>query len=148
VTKWRAAFVGCSSLATLACSASEPATLRQTLSARDAWARAADSGATTALYFTLANGGAETDTLLSVTSEAATDATLHISTQQGRMMHMSRVANLPVPANDSVAFRPLGAHVMLTGLGRQLAGGDSVSATLAFASGRTVRVVAGVRPPR
>ncbi len=117
------------------------------LSVRDAWARPADSGATTALYFTLANDGPETDTLLTVTSVEAASAMLHVSTQRGSMMHMSAVTALPVPGGDSVSFRPLGAHVMLSGLVRPLIEGDSVSATLAFASGRTVGVVAGVRRP-
>lgn len=131
-----------------ACGASESATIPVVeLEVRSAWARAADSGATAAVYFTLENSGARTDTLTSVTSDAAESASLHISTQHGNMMHMSPVTMLPVPAYDSVSFRPLGAHVMLTGLKRPLIEGDSISATLAFASGRTVGVVAGVRRP-
>ena len=144
---WRAAFVGCSSLVVLACGTSESAEFATPLSVRDAWSRTADSGAMTAIYFTLVNDGPETDTLLSAASDEAASATLHVSTQRGSMMHMSPVTALPVPGEDSVSFRPLGAHVMLTGLVRPLIEGDSVSATLAFASGRTVRVVAGVRRP-
>jgi len=117
------------------------------LTVRNAWSRTADSGATTAVYFTLENSGARGDTLLSVTTDVAATAELHVSTQHGSMMHMSPVTALPVPAYDSVSFRPLGAHVMLTGLKRPLIEGDSISATLAFASGRTVGVVAGVRRP-
>lgn len=142
-----AVFVGCCSLVVLACGTSESAPLARDLSVRDAWARTADSGGNAALYFTLANDGPETDTLLSVSSEWATEAALHVSTQRGQMMHMSPVRTLPLPGEDSVSFRPLGAHVMLMGLMRPLVEGDSVSATLAFASGRTVRVVAGVRRP-
>jgi copper(I)-binding protein len=72
---------------------------------------------------------------------------MHVSTQHDGMMHMSQVTSLPVPGNDSVAFRPLGAHVMLTGLQRPLTVGDSVNITLRFVSGRTVEVRAGVRQP-
>jgi copper(I)-binding protein len=147
VRNWRAAFVGCSSVLVLACAKQETEEFARQLSVRDAWARPADSGAMTAVYFTLANGGPNTDTLLSTASDDAASAMLHISTQRGSMMHMSPVSALPVPGEDSVSFRPLGAHVMLTGLVRPLVEGDSVSATLAFASGRTVRVVAGVRRP-
>jgi copper(I)-binding protein len=131
----------------LACGTTESAVFAQHLSVKDAWSRPADSGAMTAMYFTLANAGPDTDTLLGVSSDEAASARLHISTQRGSMMHMSAVSALPVPGEDSVSFRPLGAHVMLSGLVRPLIEGDSVSATLAFASGRTVRVVAGVRRP-
>ena len=151
MTRWRAAFVGCSSLllmAVAACGSSESATIPVVeLSARNAWARTADSGATAAVYFTLENSGTTDDTLSAVTSDVAESASLHISTQHGSLMHMSLVTMLPVPAHDSVSFRPLGAHVMLTGLTRPLIEGDSILATLAFASGRTVRVVASVRRP-
>src|SRR5690606_13892788 len=110
-------------------------------------ARAADSGANTAIYFTLANAGEVTDTLSDVQSTEAELTEMHISTQHGGMMRMSRVTALPVPGEDSVSFRPLGAHVMLMRVRRPLAEGDSVDATLLFASGRSLAVRAGVRRP-
>jgi periplasmic copper chaperone A len=117
------------------------------LSVRGAWARAADSGAMTAVYFTLANDGEASDTLTGVSSADASVTEMHISTQRNGMMHMSPVTALPVPAQDSVSFRPLGAHVMLTGVVRPLTEGDSVTATLSFVSGATLTVRAGVRKP-
>lgn len=118
------------------------------LEARSAWARPADSGATSAVYFVLGNAGEGSDTLTSVESIGlAATAEMHVSTQHNRMMHMSPVSSLPLPANDSVAFRPLGAHVMLTDLTRTLIPGDSISLTLRFISGRSVEVRAGVREP-
>lgn len=117
------------------------------LDARDAWARPADSGAMSAVYFTLGNTGSEADTLVGVASDVAARTELHVSMQQGRTMHMSPVTSLPVPAGDSVSFRPLGAHVMLTDLQRPLTPGDSLRVTLRFQSGRTVEVNAGVRQP-
>ena len=117
------------------------------LSTHDAWARPADSGAMSAVYFTLGNAGAESDTLVAVASEIAARTEMHVSMQQGRTMHMSQVTSLPVPADDSVAFRPLGAHVMLMDLRRPLVPGDTLSVTLSFHSGRTVEVRAGVRQP-
>ena len=155
MTKWRAAFAGCSSpfflalLLQLGCGTTESAATIPPveLTVRGAWVRAADSGATAALYFALINEGTTADTLTGVTSADAESASLHISTQHGEMMHMSLVTTLPVPAQDSVLFRPLGAHVMLTGLKRPLIEGDSILATLVFASGRTAGVVADVRRP-
>jgi periplasmic copper chaperone A len=152
----RRIFASCCKLSVLAlaalvgaaCSPQEASPNVSPLEARSAWARPADSGATSAVYFVLGNAGQSSDTLTSVESSGLAATTeMHVSTQRGGMMHMSEVTSLPVPADDSVAFRPLGAHVMLTGLQRQLSVGDTVSVTLRFVSGRTVEVRAGVRQP-
>ena len=152
----RRIFASCCKLSVLAlaalvgaaCSPQEASPNVSPLEARSAWARPADSGATSAVYFVLGNAGQSSDTLISVESSGLAATTeMHVSTQRGGMMHMSEVTSLPVPADDSVAFRPLGAHVMLTGLQRQLSVGDTVSVTLRFVSGRTVEVRAGVRQP-
>ena len=152
----RRIFASCCKLSVLAlaalvgaaCSPQEASPDVSPLEARSAWARPADSGATSAVYFVLGNAGQSSDTLISVESSGLAATTeMHVSTQRGGMMHMSEVTSLPVPADDSVAFRPLGAHVMLTGLQRQLSVGDTVSVTLRFVSGRTVEVRAGVRQP-
>ena len=124
-----------------------PAAKPSTLSVSGAWARASDSGATTAVYFVLANSAAIADTIKATRSDAADSVGLHISMQHSGMMHMSELTALPVPANDSVSFRPLGAHVMLTGLRRPLAAGDSVDVWLDFVSGERLVVRAGVRTP-
>jgi copper(I)-binding protein len=135
-------------LVAAACAKQEPATPPSYLEARSAWARPADSGATSAVYFILGNGGVESDTLIGVESSNLAEGTaMHVSTQHNRTMHMSPVTSLPVPGEDSVAFRPLGAHVMLTGLQRPLVPGDTINITLRFVSGRTVEVRAGVRQP-
>ncbi len=117
------------------------------LSVKDAWARAADSGAMTAVYFTLENAANVSDTLAGVESMAAEETAMHMSMEQGGMMRMAALRGLPVPANDSVLFRPLGAHVMLTRLSRSLADGDTVSVRLRFVSGQSMEVRAGVRTP-
>jgi hypothetical protein len=117
------------------------------LFADGAWARAADSGASTAVYFMLENRGDSIDTLQGARSNDAEETGIHISTQRDRMMHMTAVPALPVPPHDSVSFRPLGAHVMLIRVRRALRDGDSVNVTLEFGSGRSVEVRAGVRQP-
>src|SRR5690606_44662 len=114
----RKTFASCSSLIVAAvlgaaCAPKDAANDATRLEAREAWARPADSGAMSAVYFTLGNAGTAADTLVGVASTVAERTEMHISTQHGRTMHMSQVTSLPVPANDSVAFRPLGAHVML-----------------------------------
>jgi hypothetical protein len=132
----------------VACGAASDAAPRgPVLFATNAWARAADSGASTALYFTLENRDSVADTVRGVRASVADAAALHISTQHSGMMHMTPISALPVPARDSVSFRPLGAHVMLTGVRRPLVDGDTVRAVLEFVSGDTVVVSAHVRKP-
>lgn len=117
------------------------------LAARDAWSRAADSGATASVYFSLHNSAADADTLIGVSSDVAQETMMHVSMEHGGMMRMAHVTSLPVPARDSVAFQPLGAHVMLNGLRRALVAGDTIAITLQFSSGRTLGVRSGVRQP-
>ena len=117
------------------------------LAARDAWSRTADSGATASVYFSLHNSAADADTLVGVASDIADETMMHVSMEHGGTMHMAHVTSLPVPARDSVAFQPLGAHVMLSGLRRALVAGDTIALTLRFSSGRTVGVRSSVRQP-
>jgi copper(I)-binding protein len=117
------------------------------LAARDAWSRAADSGATASVYFSLHNSAADADTLIGVSSDVAEETMMHVSMEHGGTMRMAHVTSLPVPARDSVAFQPLGAHVMLNGLRRALVAGDTIAITLQFSSGRTLGVRSGVRQP-
>lgn len=117
------------------------------LSVTDAWARAADSGAMTAVYLTVENTGMVPDTLTGVRTDAAESAGLHMSMEMDGMMHMAALRALPVPAQDTVMFRPMGAHLMLTRLKHPLADGDTVTVTLEFVSGKSIEVRAGVRKP-
>jgi copper(I)-binding protein len=124
-----------------------PARGEPVLYATNAWARAADSGASTAMYFVLENRDSVADTLRGVRASVADAVGLHISMQHSGTMHMTPITALPVPARDSVSFRPLGAHVMLTGVRRALVDGDTVYAVLEFVSGDTLVVAAHVRKP-
>ena len=152
---WPKTFVACvSTLVIAACGPSAeprvevaPPAPASRLSVTEAWARAADSGAMTAVYFTVENRADVPDTLTSVRTGAAEEVGLHMSMEQDGLMHMVPLRALPVPAQDSVLFRPLGAHLMLTRLTRALAAGDTVSVTLEFDSGTSIEVRADVRKP-
>lgn len=113
----------------------------------DPWARTADSSAMTAVYLTLVNAGPTADTLRTVVAQDASEASIHVSMEHDGTMHMMPIPEIPMPAGDSVAFRPLATHLMLTGLTRALADGDSTRLTLTFASGRTLDLWARVRQP-
>jgi len=155
VKTWPKTFVvSASALVCLACgdppreeAPAPPPAPSSRLAVRDAWARPADSGAMTAVYFTVENTAPVPDTLNGVTSDAAELVGLHMSMQHEGTMHMAELSALAVPAEDSLLFRPMGAHVMLTRLTRPLMEGDTVAVRLGFVSGKSIEVRAGVRKP-
>jgi len=118
-----------------------------TMVAMDAWARPADSGATSAAYLVLANRGTTADTVVGVVTEAAESATVHQTMQHEGTMHMSVVSTLLIPAGAEVPLAPLGTHVMLLRLRRPLRAGDTVTFGLALASRDTLLVSAVTRAP-
>jgi periplasmic copper chaperone A len=118
-----------------------------TLEAREAWARPADSGATSAAYLVLANRGTTADTVVGLVTEAAESAAVHQTMQREGTMHMSALPVLPLPAGAEVSLAPLGTHVMLLRLRRALRAGDTVAIGLLLASGDTLPVSAVTRAP-
>ncbi len=87
-----------------------------------------------AVRLVIVNGTDRDDTLESVSSPDATRADVHRSTTdaQGRSV-MGATGALKVPAHSRVTFAPGGLHVMLTGVERDLAVGDTVTLSFTFA---------------
>ncbi len=114
-----------------------------------AWSRPTAQGTTGAGFMTLSNPGAKPDALVSVESPLSSHVMAHQSSMSGGMASMKMVASVPVPAGGSVTFAPGGYHLMFMGLTRPLNVGDSLPATLTFASGAKVKVtfVVGLAPP-
>jgi periplasmic copper chaperone A len=99
----------------------------------DPWARAS-IGATgnTAAYMKLENGGAAPDRLVAAKSDVAAHVSLHESRDDNGIMRMAPVAGIEVPAGGNAELKPLGLHVMLTGLNRPLKAGETFPMTLVF----------------
>jgi len=113
---------------------------------RSAWARAAASGADTAVYFSITNGKVAADTLLSASTDAAQSAGIHqTTTDASGMTGMQMTPSVPIPGGGTVEFAPGGYHVMLTGLKAELKTGDQVKVTLTFQNAGVVTVSAEVR---
>ena len=114
-----------------------------------AWSRPAAQGTTGAGFMTLTNPGAKTDALVAVNSPLAGQVMVHQSSMSGGMASMKMVTTVPVPAGGSVTFAPGGYHLMFIGLTQPLKVGDSLPATLTFASGARVKAafVVGLAPP-
>lgn len=121
------------------------------LEVRQAWSRPAVAGSTGVGYMTLANRGGAPQTLVAVASPWAAKVEMHASSMAGGVMRMARQDKVSVPPHGEVAFSPGSYHLMLLGLKRPLKAGDSVPATLTFASGARLDVSfavgSGLGPP-
>ena len=97
----------------------------------------------TAAYLAVHNRGAET-ALISAFTPAAEVAEIHVMTTDGNIMRMKKIDRLPIPEDGSATLQPRGNHLMLIGLRRDLAPGDSLALTLTFANGQAQTVRAPV----
>ena len=122
-----------------------PAASAAKLAIADAWARPAVAGGTSAVYLTIDNPGPD-DALVAVRCVIAGSAMIHqTTTDASGMTGMSPMERLLVPAGTSVALKPGGAHVMMTGLTRPLVAGERIELRLVFEHAGTITVAAAVR---
>jgi len=116
------------------------------------------TGATSAVFFTIRNDGEQDDALIGATTDVAGRVEMHevvpveVSDGKGEMVGMSqgmrKVETVPLPAGESVEFRPGGLHIMLFDLQRKLVAGDLFQLTLEFEnSAEQIVDVAVVREP-
>ena len=90
----------------------------------------------TAAYLAIHNEGMAT-ALISASTPVAEVAEIHVMTTDGNIMRMKKIDRLPIPEDGSATLQPGGNHLMLIGLRRDLAPGDSIALTLTFANGYT-----------
>ena len=146
-----------------------------TFAATGAWSRPTPPGATDGvIYLTVSTDRADELVDVDVPATVAASAGLHATVIGGDGGHhhgggdgggdgdepgtgdgagdtvtMADVDTFPLAAGGTVVFEPGGNHVMLEGLARPLSLGDRYTATLHFASGRTldVEVIVADNPP-
>jgi copper(I)-binding protein len=119
------------------------------VTATDAWVRATvPAQKTTGAFVTLTSTGEAK--LVAVSTPVAKTVEIHVSEEKGGVMHMHALDAVALPAGKRVEFRPGSFHIMLVGLTRALAAGESVPLTLTIedAGGKRtqVEVRAEVRP--
>lgn len=114
-----------------------------------AWTRPATAGGIGAGFMTLSNPGPKADALVAVESPAAKEVQIHQSSVVNGMASMKAVTRVETPVGGEVRFAPGGYHLMFMGLKQAVKAGESVPATLVFASGARVKTafVASVTPP-
>lgn len=109
-----------------------------------AWSRPAAQGGVGVGFMTLANSTGKPDALVAVESAAAREVQIHQSSVSGGMASMRAVTTVPTPAGARVIFGPGGYHLMFLGLKRAQKTGDTLPATLVFASGARVKAAFAV----
>ena len=112
-----------------------------------AWARAAAApGGASAAYLTLtiADGS---DRLVAAESDAAARVELHTHELDANgVARMRQIEAIPVAAGTPSELKPGGLHVMLMGLGRPLAAGETIGLTLVFEKAGRVSLTVPVKP--
>lgn len=140
--------VGLAMLVAIACNSTEHASNRVgPFIVEDAWARAADSGATGAVYLTLRNVDSLPASVASLSTPVAVAAELHETTQHDGMIHMVQRPAISIAPDSLLHMAPGGLHVMLIELKQELIAGDKVALTVELGDGRRVPVTAAVRAP-
>ncbi len=110
----------------------------------NAWSPAAPPTATTlAVYADIT--AHQADTLLGISTPAATMAQLHATSEEGGMMRMREVPQLVLSQNETVHLAPGGMHVMLMDVRAVPLAGAHIALVLHFAKAGDVSVDAQVR---
>ncbi|BAS27798.1 hypothetical protein LIP_1957 [Limnochorda pilosa] len=121
-----------------------------------AWARPGMEGGHSAAYFTLGNRGDRELELKGARADVATDTQIHRTLLEERtapdgsvqqVMRMVLAGDIELDPGEQVVFKPGGLHVMLLGLKRALAEGDTIRLALFFDDLAPVELEVPVLPP-
>lgn len=117
------------------------------LQVSEAWARPADSGATSGIYLTMKNMDATTIRVVGFESTAARVTQAHETMIRGDMSSMDTRAEVALAPGATITMKPGGLHVMMIDATRALIAGDTVPLTMRLADGRGIVLSALVRAP-
>jgi copper(I)-binding protein len=106
------------------------------------------AGSNGVVYLVIQNHGGAADRLLRARAEVCETTELHETIMDGDRMMMQPAENgIEIPAQSSAKLEPRGRHIMLMGLKRSLAVGDSIELHLDFEKSGTKTVFSVVRQP-
>lgn len=107
----------------------------QGLVLRDGWARATDSGATGGAYLVLENRDTTAVSVTGVSTAVAKAAELHETMVHDGVAHMMPHTAVAIAPGATLAMAPGGMHLMLVGMRRAVAEGDTVDVVLRLTRG-------------
>lgn len=111
------------------------------------WARPADIGGNSAVYFTIKNNGSF-DSIISASSSIAETVQVHRSTANADgTVSMVMQERVDVATGEKVDFQPGGLHVMLMGLKTPLSAGDTFPLKLQFENAPDLTIEIAVHAP-
>lgn len=120
---------------------------KEGIEVRDAWARPAMQGMTSAVYFVIQNHNAESDELIGAVSDVANAVEVHESKMENGVMMMNHIESVMLEPSLKVAFMPGGYHVMMIGLKQDLNAGDEIKVTLQFRNSPDITLMVPVKAP-
>lgn len=116
-----------------------------TVTARDAWCRAAPAGALAGGCYVTLTAKAD-DRLVSISTPAASKGEIHTMDMSGGVMRMRKLADgVALPAGQAVELKPGARHLMIIGPKATLAAGGTVPITLTFTKSPPLTVQAPIR---
>lgn len=111
------------------------------LTVQDAWARATPPAAPVAGgYLTITNAGKDADRLLRITAANAESAEIYELMLVDGIARMRSVADLAVPAGETIKLAAGGLHIMFIKPKARLREGDRFAATLIFEKAGAIEV--------
>ena len=112
------------------------------------WARATSARMPNgAAFMTLTTQGSRTDRLVAISTSAAVQAQVHITSMDGGVMKMQPVEIIEVAPDAPTTLEPGGLHVMLMGLNGALVQGTAFPMTLTFERAGDLEVQVKVQGP-
>lgn len=132
-------------MATIAASSAHDFTIGD-LTVDHPWSRQTPSTAAVGVgYLTITNNGSEPDRLVGGSAELAEGFEIHTSESSDGVARMRRLEDsVPIEPGATVELRPLGTHVMLTGLKRPIERDRPFEGTLVFERAGTLEVTFAV----
>ncbi len=98
-----------------------------------------------AAFMTIKNTSDKKISLVTARNDSSAITELHTHGKKDGMMVMYKVEKIEIPAHGEALLKPMGLHVMLIGLNKQLKEGDTVNIELVFDNGESVKVAAPVK---
>jgi copper(I)-binding protein len=112
----------------------------------NAWVRAMPpTQSSTAGYLSVFNGGDSVVQIIAASSTPVADVEMHNSMEVDGLMRMERVHALSLEPGEKIDFTPGGKHLMIMGLDKMPAPGDTVELCMEFDTGQVVCAQADVR---